>query len=175
MKKLLMILPLALILCFMVDCKQGEEGAVESAVDVEVEQAEVQNILNQYIIAMETKDIDTLAEIFSQDDDIMMLDGNTSRRFIGWEEVKTRYQEHFNYYEKLDIQIRDLIIKIHSTGEISWLTCVFDWDYFFQGRKGSTKDLRASWVLQKKNGIWELVQVHFSFAKVNKDQDKGDR
>jgi ketosteroid isomerase-like protein len=175
MKNLYMILPLALILCFMVGCQQSKEVAEELAVDVEAEKLEVQNILNQYLSALKNKNIKTLAEIFPQDNEIVMFDGNDSRRFIGWDAIKTRYQEHFNSYEKIDVQVRDLIIKIHSSGEISWLTCVFDWDYLFKGRQGATKGLRASWVLRKKNDKWEVVQVHFSFVKVNEDQEKEDR
>lgn len=165
MKKL-MIIPLVILFCFAFSCQQGEEVVEEPVVDVEAEKVEVQNILNQYINAMKTKSIETLAEIFSQDDDIVMLDGNTTKRFISWDAIKKRYQEHFNSYDKLDVKFRELNIKIHASGVVSWLSCVFDWDYLSQGRQGETKGLRATWVLQKKNGKWKVVQVHFSFAKV---------
>jgi hypothetical protein len=150
----------------MLSCQHSIEVEMGSAVDTEVEKAEVQKILNQYINALENKSIKTLAEIFPQNNDIALLDGNDSTKFIGWEAVKTRYQEHFNFYEKLDVQFRDLVIKVHSSRKISWLSCVFDWDYLSQGRQGATKDLRATWVLQKTDKKWRVVQAHFSFAKV---------
>ena len=166
MKNLFMVLPMVFLLCFTFACQQGEDVAEEPLVNVEAEKMEVLNILNQYINAMQTKSIETLAEIFSQDDDIMMLDGNTTKKFIGWGAIKTRYQEHFNSYEKLDVKFRELNIKIHASGVVSWLSCVFDWNYLIQGRQGETKGLRATWVLQKKNSKWKVVQLHFSFAKV---------
>lgn len=166
MEKYLSFIPLLLLFCFVVGCQQSEE--VEAlAVDVEAETMKVQNVLHQYINAIKAKSTNTLEEIFSQNDDLLMLDGNTSRTFIGWEAIKSRYREHFNSYENLEVKFRDLSVKIHASGKVAWLSCVFDWNYLSQGERLSTDGLRATWILEKMNNEWRVVQLHFSFPKTN--------
>jgi len=165
-----MILSLVLGLGFVFNCRQAEESAPEAAENIEVEKAAVRNIVHRYIEALENRSMEDLAGIFAQDDDTVLLDGNDSRRFVGWEAIETRYREHFSFYERLEVKIRDLRIQVHSSGEVSWLACVLDWDYVFQGRAVAARGLRASWVLRKRNGDWRLVQAHFSFAKVPEER-----
>ncbi len=162
---MMMMMLLVTMLGFNMGCRQSEKSLEEAVTDHESEKAKVQIILDCYTEALRTKNTGMLAEIFSQDDDVVMLDGNTPSRFIGWEALKERYQAHFDSYEKLDITYRDLIIKLHASSEVAWLTCVFDWNCIFQGQRLSTEGLRATWVLEKKNGKWKIVQVHFSFPR----------
>ncbi len=141
MKKGLLVIPSVILFCLVSGCEQqGTEPVENSVVDIQAEKAEVQAILTQYGTALAAQDINLLSEIFSQDEDIVMLDGNTSRRLIGWHEIKERYQEHFAVLEKLDVTYRDLIIKIHDTGEAAWLACVFDWTLLNRGKKFLRKD-----------------------------------
>ena len=168
MKRPLLIIPLALLICFTSGCeKQYIETAEKTAIDIQSEKAKVQSILNRYVKALTTKDMGLLSEIFAQDEDILMLDGNTSRRLIGWNNLEERYQEHFAAFEKLDVTFRDLVITIHDSGEVSWLACIFDWTFLSQGKQISTEGLRATWVLEKRNDTWKIVQIHFSFPKAD--------
>jgi len=168
MKKVLVVILLFILLCFSYGCKkQVEEIAEKTVVDIQYEKAKVQSILNKYIKALTTKDMRLLSEIFAQDEDIVMLDGNTSRRLIGWNNLKERYQEHFTSFEKLGVTFRDLVITIHDSGEVSWLACVFDWTFLTQGKQISTEGLRATWILEKRNDTWKIVQLHFSFPKAD--------
>ena len=163
-----MVIPLGILLCFSSGCeKQVEETADKTAVDIQSERAKVKSILNKYIKALTTKDMGLLSEIFAQDEDIVMLDGNTSRGLVGWNNLKERYQEHFAAFEKLDVTFRDLVITIHASGEVSWLACVFDWTFLTKGKQISTEGLRATWVLEKRNDTWKIVQLHFSFPKAD--------
>jgi ketosteroid isomerase-like protein len=69
--------------------------------------------------------------------------------------------------KKLYVTFRDLVIKIHASSEVSWLSCAFDWNFQAQGEQISTDGLRATWVLEKRNDKWKIVQLHFSFPKLD--------
>jgi hypothetical protein len=82
MKKLLKISPLVILLCFTPGCQQGEEVSEQIMEDIESEEVKVQLILDQYIKALTTKNMELLSEIFAQDEDMVMFDGNISERFV---------------------------------------------------------------------------------------------
>ena len=71
MKKHYMILPLALILCFMFGCQKAEEVAEEPVVDVEAEKLIVEKELRAMEIAhkaaIDSKDIEGVLRFYSSD------------------------------------------------------------------------------------------------------------
>jgi uncharacterized protein (TIGR02246 family) len=166
MKKLLKVLPLVILFCFNPDYQQGKEVTEQTMVNIESEQVKVQLILEQYIKALTTKNMELLSKIFAHDEDMVMFDGNISKRFVGWKALKGRFQEHFNSFEKLDITFKELDIKIHASGEVAWLSCILNANLLNQGQQGSINDLRVTWVLEKQNQNWVIVHAHFSLPQV---------
>ncbi len=68
MKKLLMIIPLALILCFMVGCQDKEALAELEGMKAQAE-IEKQNkeIVRRYFEAFDKQDVDTISELITSD------------------------------------------------------------------------------------------------------------
>jgi len=56
MKKLFMILPLVLVLCFTFSCQKAEEVAEEPAVDVEADVEAIKNLRAQYMVSQDAGD-----------------------------------------------------------------------------------------------------------------------
>jgi ketosteroid isomerase-like protein len=71
MKKLLIILPLVLLLCFTFSCQKAEEMAEEPVVDVEAEKKIVEKELRAMEIAhkaaIDSKDIEGVLQFYSSD------------------------------------------------------------------------------------------------------------
>ena len=166
MKKLLKISPLIILLCFITGCHKGEEVSELITENIESEKAKVRLILDQYIKALITKNMELLSEIFAHDEDMVMFDGNISERFIGWKALKGRFQEHFNSYDKLDITFRELDIKVHASSEVAWLSCILNANLLNHGQQGSISGLRVTWVLVKRNQNWVIAHAHFSLPQV---------
>jgi uncharacterized protein (TIGR02246 family) len=122
----------------------------------------VESIIGQYIEALTTKDMERLASIFAHDEDLVMFDGNSPVRFVGWEAVKGRFQDHFDSFEQLEVSSRDKTVKVHASGEVAWLSCVLDANLSSRGQQGSIRGLRVTWVLEKRDSQWLIVQAHFS-------------
>ena len=129
MKKLLMIIPLVILLCFTFSCqKQGEE------VDIEAEKAKVQSVLNQYSKVWETEDIELFSKIFSQEENMVVFDGMSSIRYVGWEAWKELILEYFKSFEEVDISFRDQVMKVHASGDVAWISCIEDGNFIYQGQ-----------------------------------------
>ena len=79
MKKLRMVIPLVILLCFTFSYQQGEEVAEEPAIDVEAEKANIRTVLDQYAEAWKSSNIDHFSKIFSHDVDIVIFD--TQKRY----------------------------------------------------------------------------------------------
>ncbi len=91
MKKLLMILPLVFLLCFIFGCQKGEEVAEEPAVDVEADMEAIKAWFDQYTSSIRAGDVDSLLALYAEN--IVILPPNGSivegrdafRQFImGW-------------------------------------------------------------------------------------------
>ncbi len=165
MKKICMILPLVFLLCFNFGCqKQAEEVAEEPVVDVEAEIANIQSVFDQYAKAWKTKNIDLFAEIFSDDAHMVIFD--TETRYDGGEAWKERLQNSFDLIDDINITFRDYSIKVHPSGTIAWLSAFEDATWTTsEGQADKVEGMRITWVLEKTEGKWIIVEGHWSFSQ----------
>ncbi len=163
MKRLLTIIPLVILLCFTFSCQQGEEVAEEPAVDVEAEKANIQSVFDQYAKAWKTKNIDLFAEIFSHDADMVIFDAET--RYDGWEAWQERLQNSIELIEDVNVTFREYSIKVHSSGTIAWLSAFEDATWTLEGQPDEVTGMRITWVLEKIEGKWIIVEGHWSVSE----------
>ena len=64
MKKLLMVIPLVILLCFTFGCQQGEEVAEEPVVDIEAEKEAVAESLQKLVDAAVSEDMEKLKSLW---------------------------------------------------------------------------------------------------------------
>lgn len=160
MKKLYVILPLALIVCFMVGCQKAEEVAEEPAVDVEAEIENVKAVLNRAVSAMNLLDVESYLENYCQDDDMVLF--SDIYRIVGFEAWKETVQKGFEQIDSIEVSFRDEVIKIHSSGEVSWLTGYLDLKSVEQGEERNEKGISTTYVLEKRNDKWVIVHAHWT-------------
>ena len=67
MKKLSMILPLVLVLCFTFGCQKAEEVAEEPAVDVEAEETAIRETMKTAIEGLNNHDIQAHLSTLTED------------------------------------------------------------------------------------------------------------
>ena len=163
MKKFLTIIPLVILLCFTFSCQQGEEVAEEPAVDVEAEKANIQSVFDQYVKAWKTLNIDLFAEIFSHDADMVIFDAET--RYDGWEAWQERLQNSIELIEDVNVTFREYSIKVHPSGTIAWLSAFEDATWTLEGQPDEVTGMRITWVLEKIEGKWIIVEGHWSVSE----------
>jgi ketosteroid isomerase-like protein len=67
-------------------------------------------------------------------------------------------------FRALGYKISDLQIYVSSSGSVAWWYCILDDINEWDGEPASWENTRWTGVLEKRNGKWVIVQMHFSFA-----------
>jgi ketosteroid isomerase-like protein len=68
-------------------------------------------------------------------------------------------------FKAVRYDIRDLKINLSRSGDVAWFYCVLDDVNEWKGKPASWMNTRWTGVLEKRDEVWRMVQMHFSFAK----------
>ncbi|MDH4219969.1 MAG: nuclear transport factor 2 family protein [Candidatus Aminicenantes bacterium] len=164
MKKLIMVIPLVILLCFTFGCQQAEEVAEEPepVVDIEAEKAAVKAWIDDFVKCWETEDMELFSKIVAHDDDMVVFGTDAAEHFIGWEPMKESMQKQFDSSENIQVTTRELSIKVHKSGEVAWISFLMDLKGEAMGEPFNIEGMRFTGVMEKRNGNWVIVQVHAS-------------
>ena len=161
MKKLLMIISLVFLLCFTFSCqKQAEEA--KPTVDIEAEKSAVKTLIDDWIKCIEAEDMELLSKFISHDDNMVFFGTDAAERWVGWEPLKESMQKQFDSVDNTHLKIRELVIKVHNSGEVAWVSLLWDFKGEAMGEQFSIEGARVTGVLEKRNGNWVFVQSHTS-------------
>jgi steroid delta-isomerase-like uncharacterized protein len=100
MKKLLVILPLVILLCFTFGCQQDEEGITEE---------EAKAIHDLYVEARNTVNLDLLNEIYAED--VVVHDSGYPEELVGLDALKEYYSNNHKAFPDLHIIFDEMIVK----------------------------------------------------------------
>lgn len=135
-----------------------------TAFDMEAEQQKVEKAIHDSIGWAKTKDIDLLYSVIAQDPDYIEVDPN-NRVVRGFDEFRKTEGFWMNDdFKAIRYDIRDLKITFADTGNVAWFYCMLDDINEWQGRPACWENTRWTGVLEKRDGDWKIVQMHFSFA-----------
>ncbi len=159
MKKfvLLLVVGSLLLIC---GCTDSDED--EMVLDLNAETEEVKAVLDLYIQATETEDIELFSSINAHDSGMVNFGTEATERIVGWDSLKESMEAQFAATENSNLTVRDQVIKVHSSGQVAWFSQIIDWELVFEGQEMTMEGLRATGVLEKRNGNWIFVQMHYS-------------
>ena len=149
-----------LVVVVLAAAAAGQAGAT-----VEEEKAAVAKAIDASIGWFATKDVDLLLRTMAQDPDFFVLNPDTAKTVRGIEEFKKRIP----FWMSPDVrylrhEIRDLDIHLSRGGDVAWYSAILDDCLEFQGKPSCAwTDVRWTGVLEKREGRWVIVQMHFSF------------
>jgi ketosteroid isomerase-like protein len=128
------------------------------------EQAVVAKVIRDNIGWALTKDRPLLESTMAQDERLFIFNPD-SEATRGWEQ----FVKNFDFwldprFKATGLDIRDLRIDFSPLGDSAWWSCILDDLYEWDGKPGAWKDTRWTGVLEKREGRWRIVQMHFSFA-----------
>ena len=122
-----------------------------------------------------TKDRPLLESLLAHDADLFMFQPTSDATIVGWD----RFAEQFDFwmdprFKATHMDIRELRVHISRSGEVAWFSAILDDCGEFEGQPGCWKDTRWTGVLEKHEGRWVVMQMHFSFAadKVREQTEK---
>jgi ketosteroid isomerase-like protein len=131
---------------------------------IEGEKSKVEQAIRASIGWAKEKDFKLLHSVIANDSDYVSVNPN-KRVVFGYEEF--REAEKFwgsPDFKAVRYEIRDLKISISKSGDVAWYYCVLDDVNEWKGKPASWMNTRWTGVLEKREGRWVIVQMHFSFA-----------
>lgn len=148
------------ILFGLIACQpQGEQCP---DVDFDKELSDIRSVLEQYELARESEDFAMVEQIWASDDDIILFGTEGDEQMIGIEEIGKAMSRQFDELENTLINISDQKIKISKDGTIAWFSEVLDYNFIYEGEDMTFEGIRFTGVMEKREGIWKLVQGHLS-------------
>ena len=111
------------------------------------------------------KDFKLLYSIIANDSNYLEVDPNPEI-IRGFDEFKKNEVFWGNpNFRAIRYEIRDLKISVSECGTVAWYYCVLDDINEWKGKPAEWRDTRWTGVLEKREGRWVIVQMHFSFAQ----------
>ena len=144
----------AVVLLLMTACVQN--------VDPVAEKAAVKDVLDKMEQAMTSEDIESFASIVAHDTDMVNFGTDATERWVGWDALKSSMERQFAAFDKMQMSVRNQVIKVAAGGDVAWFSQVMDWNLEAGGKPVSLKGIRVTGVLEKRAGKWLIVQMHFS-------------
>ncbi|MCF7793206.1 MAG: nuclear transport factor 2 family protein [Candidatus Cloacimonetes bacterium] len=131
-------------------------------VDLDVEKAAIEKVLQTYIVSMVAEDMEGISNIFAHDEDMISFGTDAGERIVGWSGMKKLMEKQFAASDHPTIRPYEQVIRINSTGNTAWFTEYTDWKMMAGEEEISLTGLRLSGVLDKGLAGWKIVQLHFS-------------
>ena len=112
-----------------------------------------------------TKNVDLLKSIVADDSNFLAVHPTDKivRGRAGFEKsIPVFMNEKFQYVRH---ELHDLKINISESGTVAWFYCRLDDINTWDGQPANWENARWTGVLEKRDGRWQIVQQHFSFAQ----------
>jgi uncharacterized protein (TIGR02246 family) len=158
MKKLFIILPLALILCVMVGCQKAEEVAEEPVVDVEADIEAIKNVTEKWEVAYNDSDIDSLMSLYA--DNSVRIPANQPI-VIGKEAVRNSFQQEFDL---LTNQEDDVVVEAQVSGDLAFTRGT--WKNIETPKAGGeSRTVNGNWITilkRQPDGSWKIIYEMWS-------------
>ena len=131
------------------------------------DQAIVRQIINDSIGWALTKDKERLFDIMAHDDDFFIFHPDSKSTIIGFEAFRRLAERAWmsDAFKATDFAIRDLRLTFSESGAVAWYSCYLDDHGEWNGQPSGWDNAHWTGVVEKRNGKWATVQMHFSFAK----------
>ncbi len=130
---------------------------------IETEKKLVEKAIHCSIGWAKYKDINLLYSVIANDADYIEVDPG-DKIVKGFQEFKKAEDFWMNPdFKAIRYEIRDLKIKFSRSGNVAWFFCMLDDINEWKGQPANWENTRWTGVLEKREGNWVIVQMHFSF------------
>ncbi len=110
------------------------------------------------------KDTTLLYSCFAHSDDLFWFAPEAGSVTHGFDDFKQTVEGVFlnDAFKAVRFEVRDMRINLSRSGEVAWYSCMLDDENEWNGQPASWLNVRWTGVLEKQDGEWKIVQMHFS-------------
>ena len=134
-------------------------------IDGKTEKLEVQKTIEKLYKSFEEKDIDLMSEVMAHDESMLSFGTGISDVHKSWMEWKQNHIAQFKAFDKAKINSKNLNVYLSQTGNVAWFADQDDWEIVIQTDTIQMRDIRITGVLEKRDNVWKIVQIHASVAQ----------
>ncbi|MBN2431263.1 MAG: nuclear transport factor 2 family protein [Acidobacteria bacterium] len=128
----------------------------------EAEKERIRDVLVKLDTALQTENLELLAEVFAHDRDLVIIGPDFRERVIGWEALAQMQQQQFRILEQLSISSKDLFITIDPSGNSARYVRTNEASFVSNALPFRLQGIRETGLLEKVNDRWVIVQQHAS-------------
>lgn len=128
---------------------------------------EIRRVVGNSITWAINKDTDVLFGSVAQDSSLFIFHPDSASTIVGFDEFKKMVNDVFmqDAFKATGSAIRDMRIDISKSGDVAWYSAILDDFGEYNGKPYAWRNTRWTGVLEKRDGKWVIVQMHFSFAQ----------
>jgi ketosteroid isomerase-like protein len=156
-----LILPVTVI---VVAALAGGCDSMSQQPDRQVEIAEIKGVIENSIGWAGNKDKDLLFSCFADDEELFYFcprDDGTIHGYQAFVELTEGFFMHEDF-KAIRYEVKDLYVGLSRSGDVAWYHARLDDYNEWKGQPANWEDVRWTGVLEKRNGRWVIVQMHFS-------------
>jgi ketosteroid isomerase-like protein len=127
---------------------------------------EIQTVIGNSITWAMNKNVDLLFGSVAQDSAFFIFHPDSASTIVGFDQFKKMVNDVFmqDAFKATGSSIRDLRINLSRDGDVAWYSAMLDDFGEYNGKPYAWRNTRWTGVLEKRDGTWVIVQMHFSFA-----------
>lgn len=145
------------ILALLTACQQAPP-----MIDKQAEINKIENLLETYMIANETQDMELIKKVWANKPDIIVFGTAKEEKLIGWDQIEGAVKNQFIHFQETFLSMSDQVINVNETGNTAWFSAILNYNFIYQGEPKSFEGNRFTGVLEKTNHDWHIVQSHMS-------------
>jgi ketosteroid isomerase-like protein len=134
--------------------------------NIAAEKAEISKVIHNSIGWAATKDKELLFRCFAQDPELFWYSPRDDGTIHGYKAFVEMTEGFFmkDDFKAVGYEIKNLQISLSSSGDVAWYHARLDDHNEWKGQPANWEDVRWTGVLEKRDGRWVIVQMHFSDA-----------
>jgi ketosteroid isomerase-like protein len=152
----------------------GGRGSASGTTDAAKEKAKIAQVIHDSIEwAYPEKKLKQLYATIAKDASFFIFHPDSKSTIIGFDAFQKMVENVFMdpAFKATGSDIRDLRINLSRSGEVAWFSAILDDFGESNGKPYAWLNTRWTGVLEKREGKWLIVQMHFSFASDANDSE----
>ena len=164
MKTLQIYFLLVGMIIFNNSCNQSSRSVIQEF-DPDLERQTVDKVVHNAICWAMTKDTATLFNTFVPDSTLFIFSPDSASTLTDFKAIRELADNVWmtDRFKALECNIRDLRIRFSRGGDVAWYSCYLDDISEMDGLISGWRNVRWTGVLEKRQGKWLIMQMHFSY------------
>jgi len=142
----------------------GGCDSMDQLTDKQAEIAVIKKVIENSIGWAGNKDKDLLYSCFADDDELFYFsprDDGTIHGYKAFVELTEGFFMHEDF-KAIRYEVNDMHVELSQSGDVAWYHARLDDYNEWKGQPANWEDVRWTGVLEKRDGRWVIVQMHFS-------------